>query len=184
MITRRRMLGGVLASILLPGAVEAQYAPIDLGIPNIRQETPVWCWVAVAQQIIIWRRGNAPPQCALVAMANNRPPAFCCFGNPQCVVTGGLQQIQWLIAQFGATISTIQPPAGPTVIYNTLAQGRAIIMAVQSGNSGHVVVIRGMYIEHGVPFLIVNDPMNMPFMSQPIPFQQLMPYWRAAIVTS
>ena len=38
--------------------------PVDIPIQNIHQETPVWCWAAVAQQIILGIRGpaNTPPQ--------------------------------------------------------------------------------------------------------------------------
>ena len=45
--------------------------PVDLGIQNIPQETPLWCWAAVAQQIIFALRGpnGTPHQCGLVAIA-------------------------------------------------------------------------------------------------------------------
>ncbi|MCK5312151.1 MAG: hypothetical protein KAJ62_08575 [Desulfobacteraceae bacterium] len=165
--------------------------PIDLGIQNIPQETPVWCWVAVAQQLILPLKGphGTPPQCALVAMANKANPNFCCQ-NPfpqQCLVTGHLQQIQWLIARFGGKFSSIQPPANPMVVYNTLVSGRPIIMAVKSSpNSGHVVVIRGMQwvpTQFGIqPMLLINDPMS--FFTQPIPFQNIAQYWQTAIVVN
>jgi len=182
---RRAFIGGGLSSILISNTSVAQCAPIDLRIPNIPQQTQVWCWAAVAQQIITWKRGNSPPQCALVATANNVPPNFCCSGATQCVRTGSLQQIQWLIGQFGGSFSTISPPAGPRPVYQTLASGRAIIMAVQTTPyAGHVVVIRGMSCHGPNPILHINDPIGTPFFSAPVPFFQIAQYWQSAIVVS
>jgi hypothetical protein len=161
--------------------------PVDLGIQNIAQETAVWCWAAVAQQIVLRAMGPArtPPQCAMVAIANGAPPWACCNGNPQCHVTGSLPQIQGLIAHFGGRYSSLAPPTDPMTLYQTLANGRPIIMAVQSSPyAGHVVVLRGMYFvptPMGVePMLLINDPMS--FFTQPIPYRQVLGYWQAAIV--
>src|SRR5262245_52020588 len=93
--------------------------PVDLGIQNIPQETQVWCWAAVAQQLILRLRGPAatPPQCALAAVAFNIAPQYCCQIPTPCVTTGTLQQIQVLIAYFGGRWSTIAPPADPLIVY-------------------------------------------------------------------
>jgi hypothetical protein len=163
--------------------------PVDLGIQNIPQETPVWCWAAVAQQIIFASRGpnGTPPQCGLVAIASNAPPQYCCQQPTPCMRTGHLQEIQGLILHFGGRLSSLAPPADPMTVYQTLASRRPIIMAVQSSPySGHVVVIRGMAwvsTPMGIqPVLYVNDPMG--FFTQPVPFINILPYWRAAIVVS
>ena len=170
--------------------VRAQVPPsVDLGIQNIPQETPLWCWAAVAQQIIFALRGpnGTPPQCGLVAIASNVPPQYCCQMPTPCMRTGHLQEIQGLILHFGGHPSSIAPPTDPMTIYRTLASRRAIIMAVQTSPfSGHVVVIRGMAwvpTPMGVqPVLFVNDPMG--FFTQPIPFMNILPYWSAAIVVN
>lgn len=161
--------------------------PVDLGILNVPQETPVWCWAAVAQQIILRLNGptGTPPQCGLVATAFNVPPSHCCQVPTPCATTGSLQQIQALIAHFGGRWSSLAPPASPMTIYQTLTSGRAVIMAVQSSPySGHVVVIRGMAwvaTPAGIqPMLYINDPMS--YFTQPIPFQAIANYWQAAIV--
>lgn len=185
MIARRSFLFGAVASLAVGRDAFSQCAPIDLRIPNIQQQTQVWCWAAVAQQIIVWKRGNSPPQCALVAMANNAPPQFCCSGNPQCHVTGHLNQIQFLIGRFGGSMSQIAPPAGPRPIYQTLQRNRAIIMAVRSSPfSGHVVVIRGISCHGPNVVLHVNDPLAWGAFTQPIPFQNILPYWQAAIIVA
>ena len=185
MITRRSFMLGATAAVVTHKEAFSQCAPIDLGIPNVLQETGVWCWAAVAQQIIIWKTGNSPPQCALVAMANGMHPQFCCFGNPQCVVAGSLQQIQFLIGQFGGSLSQIAPPAAPQAIYRTLERRRAIIMAVRSSPfSGHVIVINGIACLGRDVVLYVNDPIAWGPFAQPVLFQQILPYWSAAIVVS
>lgn len=193
-LSRRSFSLGALSAATaatVPASSFAQCATIDLRIQNIPQETPVWCWVAVAQQIIYWLRGSAPAQCALVAIANNAPPGFCCSGNPACVTTGQLPQIQYLIQQFGGRPTQIARPAGPEAVYNTLAARRPIIMEIGQNNqfgvpSGitHVVVIRGMGCSPQGPFVIVNDPFGFGYFSQPILLAQLMPLWRTAIVVA
>lgn len=179
-----------LIPALSVSSVRAQVPPpVDIGIQNITQETPVWCWVAVAQQIIFALQGpnGTPPQCGLVAIASNVPPQACCQMPTPCMRTGHLQEIQGLILHFGGRFSAIAPPADPMTVYQTLASRRAIIMAVQSSPfSGHVVVIRGMEwvpTPMGIqPVLYINDPMG--FFTQPVPFQSILPYWSAAIVVN
>lgn len=184
----------LLMLICLISVSQLNYAhhlpPVNLNIQNILQDTPVWCWAAVSQQIILRSKGpsNTPPQCALVAVANNTNPQYCCSNYQNCSVTGSLQQIQWLISRFGGHYSSIQPPANPMIVYNTLRSGRPIIMAVQnSGLAGHVVVLTGMHwvmssngTHHAV--LHINDPMS--HFTQPVPFQNIAQYWQAAIVVN
>jgi len=161
--------------------------PVDLPIKNIPQETQVWCWAAVAQQIIMATRGpqRTPPQCALVARAYGNHPQSCCSGAQNCAVTGSLEQIQGLIAEFGGRHSQLAPPTDAMSLYATLSAGKAIIMAVKSSPmSGHVVVLRGMgwmQTPYGPkPMLFINDPMA--FFTQPVPFEQIAQYWESAIV--
>ena len=161
--------------------------PVDLPIQNIPQQTPVWCWAAVAQQIIHASRGPGatPPQCVLVARAYGQPPGPCCSNPQACSVTGQLPQIQQLIAEFGGRASSIERPADPMTVYHTLAAGKAIILAVRSSPyAGHVVVLRGMTWmpspQGPYPVLLINDPMA--YYTQPVPFAQLAAAWESAIV--
>ena len=182
---------GLLCSLSV-GIAQAQIPPpVDIPIRNIPQQTPLWCWAAVAQQIIEASRGSeqTPPQCALVAMANNALPQVCCagFGNPQCIRPGSLHQIQALIAHFGGRYSRVVPPANPMVLYRTLASRQPIILQIRTGIiSAHVVVLRGMTFVRTplgiIPMLHINDPLA--HFTQPVPFHQLMGIWMRAIVVS
>ena len=120
--------------------------PVDIPIPNITQQTPVWCWAAVAQQIIAFKQGSArtPAQCALVALSYATPPQYCCMAQQQCTTPGNLVQIQQLLWHFGGSVSSYARPTDPLTLYATLAQRKPIIMAIKSPYShiGHVVVIR------------------------------------------
>ena len=166
--------------------------PVDLGIQNIPQQTQVWCWAAVAQQIIAAIQGpqGTPPQCALVAQAYGAPPGVCCagYGNPACVRTGSMTQVQALIRAFGGRPSQLAPPTDPMTLYRTIASRRAVILHVRSGiSSTHVVVLRGMaFVPNGFggveAVLYVNDPMA--FYTQPVPFTTLIPIWIEALVVS
>ncbi|WP_203076750.1 papain-like cysteine protease family protein [Falsiroseomonas ponticola] len=185
---RRHCLALAAASWLAARRADAQWPPIDLGIPNIPQQTPVWCWVAVAEQIIRWRNGGAgPSQAELVAIANGFPP-FACLQPPNpmvmqaCLRTGHLVEIQRLISAFGGGFSQLAPPAHPGILYDTLRRGAPIILAVRSTPfSGHVVVLRGL-VPAPDPLLIINDPMGWPGFGQPVPFSRIAGFWQAAIV--
>jgi hypothetical protein len=162
---------------------------VDLPINDLPQETQVWCWAAVAQQIIMASRGpqGTPPQCALVAIANGAQPEFCCNSpNPQCVRTGSIPQIQGLIQQFGGRTSSYAPPTDPLTLYRTLAQGHAVVIGVKVGGSGHVVVARGMsFVQTPYgwdPVVHINDPMAV--YTQPVPYRRFAPVWEAAIVVN
>lgn len=179
------------AGVWQPEPGEQIPPPVDLPIQNLRQETQVWCWAAVSQQIIHSIRGqqNTPAQCALVAMANGAEPGVCCNGyNQQCVRTGTLDQIRSLIQQFGGRPSNIAEPTDPMTLYKTLASGHPVIIAIQAPNTqaGHVIVVRGMTFmqtPNGVePVLHINDPMAI--YTQPVPFRQLQQMWKAAIIVN
>lgn len=178
----------VVITVMTTSAKAQIPPPVNIQIQNIPQETGVWCWVAVAQQIILASRGpsNTPPQCALVATANGANPAVCCNGyNPACVTTGSIPQIQNLIQYFGGRASNYAPPTDPMTLYQTLAGGRAVIVQLRTGQStAHVVVVRGMSFLQGPqgiqPVLHVNDPMAI--FTQPVLYAQIAPIWMSAIV--
>lgn len=162
---------------------------VDLPIQNIPQETNVWCWAAVSQQIIMATRGQqgTPPQCALVGMANGKHPQSCCNNPAPCTQTGSLEQIQALIKNFGGRSSSIVAPTNAMALYETLAKGHAVVLAVRSSPySGHVVVLRGMAWQQGPngleAVLLINDPMA--YFTQPVPFRNIAQHWEAAIVVS
>jgi hypothetical protein len=180
-----------LFALLITRDVAAQnFLPpsVDIPIQNIPQETQVWCWAAVAQQIILAAKGpmQTPSQCALVAMAYGAPPGACCsFPNPACVKTGTIQQIQWLIAKFGGHYSNYAPPTDPMTLYHTLKAGHPVILQIQSGpQNAHVIVVRGMSFvptQFGVQAVLhVNDPMAI--FTQPVPLAQISKIWISAIV--
>ena len=188
-IPRRRIAVSIAAILSCSRTASPQFAPIDLGIPNIQQQTPVWCWVAVVEQVLRWKTGRSPSQGELVSIANGWPPQTCLFPpNPmianQCMRTGGLHEIGALLGMFGGGMTSLAPPASPNVIYQQIMNGRAIILALQSTPfTGHVVVLRGI-IPAQNPLFIINDPMGWNNFSQPWPFSSLIQVWRSAILVT
>lgn len=184
------LLSGLCAFAAAPGAPAAAQAralppPVDLGIRNIMQDTDVWCWAAVAQQVIVKRKGRSPPQCALVAMVHGRYPSFCCPHYERCAVAGSLRQIQTLIRNFGQRTTALSPPTDAMSLYRTLRAGHPIILAIRNSQySGHVVVLTGMTWTAGAngpeAHLHVNDPLRV--IPGRLPFDALVPRWQAAIV--
>lgn len=152
--------------------------PVHLVVPNRLQQTQVWCWAAASQQIIEWSRGSSPPQCALVAEANNVLPQVCCgVVNPACVRTGTMLQIQSLIAfEAGRGSHVIPPPNDPATLYYYLQRGQPVILQIRTNPTAtHVVVLVGMAFmrtQFGpVAILEVNDPMSM--YTQPVTWQAI-----------
>jgi len=147
---------------------------VYIDIENRMQQTPVWCWVAVAEQLIEHSRGTSPAQCALVAAANGTAPVYCCSGlNSQCVRSGTMDQLRTLLLAYGRYASTVIPaPLDPMVLYRHLVDGHPIVLQVRtSSNTTHVVVLKGMRFtrnSYGLleAWIIVNDPMvrDMPLL--------------------
>jgi hypothetical protein len=162
--------------------------PVFIHIQNSMQETNVWCWAAVAQQIIRFKRGPGatPPQCALVAIANGSHPGVCCVQqHPACVRTGSIPQIQALVAHFGGAYAHYAPPTNPAALYQTLSSGRPVIVQLRTGlMSSHVVVLTGMsWVNTGYgpqALLHINDPLA--FFTAPVPFSRIAPIWMDALV--
>jgi Papain-like cysteine protease AvrRpt2 len=192
LLSRRSLIGGlVLLEVVAMDRASAQVGlppVVDLGIINIPQQEPEWCWLAVSEQIIRWKRGGQSPlQCQMASLADNFPPGVCCLPpNPAiaqiCGRGGALPEIQALIARFGATFSQITPPTDPMTLYQILRAGHPVIVALQeTPYAGHVVVVRGMDWLAGGPVLFVNDPMS--YFTQPVPFQSLVfLHWDAGII--
>lgn len=182
------LLKPILSTAYTPAMPPYAPPPIDLPIQNISQQTTVWCWAAVAQQIIHYKHGPAKTmsQCQLVAIANNTNPNYCCFNYNNCAVTGDTNKIQQLLYYFGGSASSYAPPTDPMTLYNTLAQGKPVIIELSQLYQGmtHVVVVRGMGFAQTpmgiIPVLHINDPMSR--YTQPVPFHQIAPLWKSAIV--
>ncbi|EGF92510.1 hypothetical protein ABI_09470 [Asticcacaulis biprosthecium C19] len=173
-----------------PEVLSGDLTPVDLPIENIAQQTQVWCWAAVSQQLIAASRGmaNTPSQCQLVASAYGADPGPCCAGqDPRCVTTGSLQQIQALIQQYGGRTSTYAAPTDAMTLYRTLKMGHAVVIGIEAGQGmGHVVVARGMSFQQtpqGVVAMVhINDPMA--HFTQPVPYSQVAAVWRQAIIVN
>ncbi len=120
---KKHMIKGVLLFLILMSSIST-YAfppppPVDIPIQNIPQQTEVWCWAAVAQQIIHFKNGpmNTPAQCAMVALSKNTHIPYCCSNFNNCATTGSLTEIQALLSYFGGSFSSYSPPADPMSLY-------------------------------------------------------------------
>ena len=194
MLLSRRSLISSLALLEVVGMDRASAQvglppAVDLGIMNIPQQGPEWCWLAVSQEIILWKRGGqSPSQCQMASLADHFPAAVCCWPPPNVTIAqvcgrgGTLPEIQALIARFGATFSQITPPTDPMTLYQVLKAGHPVVVALQATPyAGHVVVVRGMEWLVGGVVLFVNDPMS--YFTQPVPFQNLvLLHWDAGII--
>lgn len=157
--------------------------PIDLGVANVRQEDPKWCWAAVIQQILAWRGGSAPSQCELVNQAltdKGQGGTDCCQEGPDseiCSRAGTNLEVLSLITRLGGRVDGIMPPNTPEEIHEYLENGRVVIAGVQGvAGLNHAYVIRGIsWGEDGQAMLLINDPAQ----DEPVnlPFQEARPTW-------
>lgn len=197
----KRFLAAMLLFLGMDQANAQQLPPpIDLGIVNIPQQTQVWCWVAVVEQIAHWKSqtnpNSSPHQCELVSFANGMPQPLCCNAaavnaNPmlaqQCIRTGQDQEIMQLLNMVSNSVASYALPAHPMALYNTLASGRPIILKLQNTPySGHVVVLRGMaWVQTPMgptAVLYINDPLS--YFTQPVPFQNIAHMWSGAFIAN
>jgi hypothetical protein len=190
-IVRSRLLALLLGGLLSAcgGGESAPFGPqaVTLPIPNELQQQTSWCWVATSRQVIAslpnGPGASTPSQCMLASDALGAQPGFCCQYPAMCDVPGTMQQQQYLIAKYGGRYSAVSPPTDPVTLYQTIASGYAVILLIRgSGLVGHFVVLRGMFWQNGVPYVVVNDPMS--FFPTTYPFNLLLPYWQAAIVVA
>ncbi|MBI5826898.1 MAG: hypothetical protein HZB22_04145 [Deltaproteobacteria bacterium] len=182
------IITSALLLILSPCASKAGTTDgtIDLRVPHIIQETEFWGWAAAAQELLMHKLGPArtPPQCALAAMGYGTPMEVCCALSSVCLGrTGGLVQIENILARFGFRYSHLRPPQDAASLYKILESGRPIAVHVSTGVGAHIIVVRGVSLEGGFgsadPALYVNDPASV--YPQTMPFSQLKTIWLNAI---
>ena len=172
-----------------PATAQDCPSTIDLGIANVPQQTDLWCWAAVSQQIIRWRNGGGPEQCELVAHANSDSARSCCQDFERCTTTGQVEQIQSLLSRYGSAGTRItQSTQTPMELYDALGEGRPVILVTHPSyfGPGHVTVLRGMSFERNGKdcdaVLHVNDPAERRI--QRIAFNELEPIWSYSIVVN
>jgi len=182
---RFRATAVTLAAVLWSFPVAA----IDLGIPNIRQDTPSWCWVATAKQVIRWAVPEFDlPQCRMLEIAKNVPPGTCCDQPERCEDDGTLTGIGHLIELFTGVPAKPAPYFDVNRMHRLLQGGRPVVLALRNGpEQGHAVVLRGIeYMQtmrESVPILLVNDPYSDdPGRTQRIAYEQLQPHLAGAVV--
>jgi len=162
-----------------PGFDYDRYPPIRHDVPFHRQQTMVWCWVAVAKMIAeFYGKQPVPDQCRMLQIQYGAP---CCDAPELCARPGYLAEIQALVSRFGGRMSELAAPTNAFVLYEAMRRG-PIIMHTRQG-SGHVVVTTGIRIERSpigpLAMVSINDPF---FGRYEVDFPQLMQVWTAALV--
>jgi len=174
--------------------------PVIIPIQNALQQNPMWCWAAVAEQTIAYKKNISPKQCELVSQVSKAITTSCCENASICNAPGTMQQIQAALNQFGIKHSITLPITDPLALYNLLAQNHPVVLFLQSSRIvGHCVVITGMdfpgqsspisnsgFIDvssssaAGQPMVYVNDPTSTYI--QPLPFSTIVSLWSNAII--
>ena len=174
--------------------------PVFIPIQNVAQQNPMWCWAAVTEQIVTFKKNISPKQCELVTKVVKGLSTNCCDNTAVCNTPGTMQQIQAVLNEFGIKYSAALPMTNPNALYNLLAQNHPVILFLQSSRTvGHCIVITGMewqaqsavpsngeFIDptstssSGQAIVYVNDPTST--YTQPLPFNTIVSLWSNAIV--
>lgn len=180
-----------LAALAVP--VSATAGPdtenVDLDIPNIRQDTATWCWIATAKQLIRWEIPEFDlPQCRMLEIAKNVAPGECCDHPDRCQEDGTLLGVGYLVELFTGIKPRPAPVYSVDRIHALLQRGRPVVLALQNGpEQGHAVVLRGIeYMQtmrEAVPILLLNDPFSStPDRTERVAYEQLQPQLAGGVV--
>jgi hypothetical protein len=119
--------------------------PVYIPVQNVSQQNPMWCWAAVSEQLVMYKKNISPKQCELATTGNRSAAANCCESSSICNAPGTLQQIQAVLNQFGIEYSAALPITDPNVLYNVLSRQHPVVVLLRSGRiPGHCIVITGM----------------------------------------
>jgi Peptidase_C39 like family len=171
---------------LLIICLNANAASLVLDVPRIKQETPLWCWLA-ASEMVLKSQGNCAPDLdpyyqqsmiKYLSLSGILPPN--CFNSPsQCVVpAGGIDNFKYVIDYFSKDGAKNENCGKPLKIYgentassfskivNELKHKKPIIIGISlmrpkySVNStpDHAVVVIGYNQKNNT--LIINDPFD------------------------
>ncbi len=194
---KKKKVGLVIVCILVFGFsnIFAQNypPPISLNVPQIRQQTQTWCWLAVVEMVSrYYNRRNVPAQCQVMASAFQ---IDCCRSSHMCNRAGSLREMRYAIMSFAGKDITWHPPnINPMEINKFLRENKLIIVQIRTRepNLHHVLVIRGMRFGPVTvqtssgprtriePLLLLNDPSYT--YSGEVPYGVLTSVWNRSMV--
>ena len=172
--------------------------PVDLPVPVIRQKADNWCWLAVAEMVIYYKKwGLAPTQCEILEAGAGVEPGTCCDDPSNCDRPGALHDIRRAVEHYSRRRTQLAGPLPDSVLYRYLKREMPVIAAVRAPGAklGHVVAIRGLrYVvkwlpaakkggpprQVVVPYARINDPRGI--LTEEIPYPNLMAVWERSIV--
>jgi hypothetical protein len=136
---------------------------IDLAIPRIVQETPVWCWAAVTQMVVthFGQATAVPSQREIVRMAlGHARDARWQNGIPEeAIVPNDAHFIRLMVRLLSRRASDWFPACSAEELYANLYFGNVVILHLRiSETMGHVVVVAGARPADGGYEILVNDP--------------------------
>jgi hypothetical protein len=155
MITRN-VVAAILAGVLVGSSAFAE----ELEVPFHRQNTMVWCWAAAIAMVGGYATNTNAEDCQVLAAYDRllNGPGACCQVPGKCLRAGGTQEMATILANIYHLRGYHHVRAlSFRELKNEIDRGRPMIAALQTGFSGHVVVISG-YEDPDV--VVVLDPMS------------------------
>jgi hypothetical protein len=161
-----RVLGAivVVGALAVPSVAQAQSGsppPVNVDVPLVAQDTPQWCWLAVAEMVMRTRSGFSPSQCEMLEERDGEAEGNCCDDLRQCARAGtSLREVAAVLEQAGGIHTRYTMAILPAALYGLLSGGLPVVAQIsETSGMTHAVVIRGMrYDGLGRAVLTVNDP--------------------------
>src|SRR6478609_6217793 len=117
------------------GSYSQSLPPVFIPIQNIAQQNSMWCWAAVTEQILTFKKNISPKQCELVSQVSKAITESCCDNPSICNAPGTMQQIQSVLNRFGVKHAMALPMTNPNALYSLLAENHPIILFLQSSRT-------------------------------------------------
>lgn len=156
----------VMLSAAAPCAAQSSPpAPVDINVPMVAQDTPEWCWLAVASMILAMHQDHPPRQCEMAEQIDHLQSGSCCSDIGRCSRCAiDLHEVEQVLDRYGIgaryTMAIL-----PNALYSHLQAGHPVIAQIRRMGGTHAVVIRGMRYERDHsrpdgwrPVVIYNDP--------------------------
>lgn len=198
-VTNRLVLLGLCLALLAASAARAGPPPaFALPVTFVRQQTSMWCWLAVVEMAMLFKAGSSPPQCRMIEIAFDLNQNHCCRSRACAGRGGSLEDMQRLLSRLGRQARLTPPSNSARELYSLLTSRKVVIArlvprqrgGIRIGGSGrgHTVVLRGMrftpFRQAGrvitLPIVLINDP-QYPGPIE-VPYPDVAATWRRSLI--
>jgi len=138
--------------------------PIGVGnilkkVSPIKQEKGEWCWAACAVMVLRHYDDKEVQQCHLAKLFF--PSANCCdLSSPSCNTSCKVGDVRAIYQIKGIRCIPSSGSVPFNILQTEIDAGRPVEVYLSRGLNGHLIIIRGWYINGADLYALVIDPIN------------------------